>query len=416
MSKSKKKVGFLSSLVISWPVIIGSLIASLVLNWTGLTSVAIFLFALFIVGLLSRLWGFSVLKNIEVGITSDKETLTVGDGVLISYTIANNKLLPVIWLELCQDMPANNCLAPDDGFSLYRFSALEAELEGSSAIYRRRIIFLIGFQKLAWETRWTAKRRGIYYLDHFILRSGDGFGFTQSSQTLPAGDNIFVVWPKIIPVAAERFFRNVWQGNTGRQGHVEDITVLRSLRDYVPGDQWKRIDWRVAARQDELQVKLFETVLPATVHFIFDIMSFTGLSEENDELEDAISVLASLILELDRFGVRCGLSLPKTGAAPAVNIDPDDLSVTRNDLLFYLSGLDAAGASNIFDEAGIDNLSHKAGQLWLVTYSGKRLGCTRLADRFEDKGLSILCTDSAEPGILSKCPSLTLGDIKRGAK
>lgn len=415
MSNKRKRIGFLSSLMVSWGMIIGSLVLSLITNWVGFTPVAIFLFAVSIVGLLSRLWGLSALRNVEVQLTSDNETLSVGDGVLLSYSITNNKLLPVIWLELCQDMPVNDCLAPDGGFSLYRFSEIEAAAEGSSAIYRRRIIFLLGFQKLSWETRWSARRRGIYYLDHFILRSGDGFGFTQSSQTIAAGDNLFVVWPRIVPVAAELFFRNVWQGNTGRRGHVEDITVLRSLRDYTPGDQWKRIDWRVAARQDDLQVKLFETVLPSTVHFILDTTSFTGISAQNDELEDAISVLASLVLELDNLGVRCGISLPKS-AGPALNINPDDPSITSRDLLFYLSDLDATQTTDIYDEAGIDNLTQTVGQLWLVTYSGKRLGCSKLADRFEDKGLSVLCIDNSEPGILAKCPTLTFGDVKRGAK
>ena len=64
-----------------------------------------------------------------------------------------------------------------------RFDEIEAGVEGKAAIYRRRIIFLMGMQTLTWDTVWTARRRGIYRPGRFTLRSGDGFGLTQSSQT-----------------------------------------------------------------------------------------------------------------------------------------------------------------------------------------------------------------------------------------
>lgn len=414
MSKGRKYVSSLSSLLAAPTVIIASFAASLLANWLGLGLLAVFLFTSSLVGLLSRLWGLSSLRRLALQVTAGKSTLSVGDTATISYTITNNKLLPVMWLELCQELPHNGCLTPDSGFSLYRLSEEEARIEGKTAILRRRVIFLMGLQSISWDTVWSAKRRGLYYFDRLTLRSGDGFGFTQSSQDFPAGDNLLVVWPRIVSVSTAPFFRNVWQGSAGRHGHVEDPTVLRGLRDYRPGDPWKRIDWRVAARQDELQVRQFETVLPSTVHFILDSQSFLGLSAENDELENAISVLASLILDLENLGISCGLSLPRGEGFSSVDLSPDDPTVTGRDLLYRLSALDAAAAVGGFDEAAIETLAHAVGQVWLLTCSGERMSCPALASRLENAGLSILCHNSDAPGLLAGRPLLTIGELSKG--
>ena len=414
MRNSKKRVSVLSSLLVMTPTILSAFVISLVLNRLGFTALSIFLFSASVVGLLSRLWGLYVLRRVEVQLTADRETLSVGDSATLSYTVSNNKLLPVMWLELCQDVPGNDCMAPDGGFSLHRFTEMEAGVEGKSAIYRRRILFLMGLQTLSWDTVWTAKRRGVYRPGRFTLRSGDGFGLTQSNQSVSAGDHVFVVWPKLVPVITEPFFRNVWQGGTGRRGYVEDPTVLRGLRDYLPGDSWKHIDWRVAARQDDIQVRKFETILPSTVHFVLDVKSFLDLSAQNDELEQAISVLASLILELDGLGIHCGLSLPQGTGTPGVDLNPEDPSITGRDLLYALAALDAEGATGSFDEAALETLSQTVGQLWLLTYSGERLACTSLVDRLLGNGLFVLCCDTGAPGILAGCPMLATGELARG--
>ena len=173
----------------------------------------------------------------------------------------------------------------------------------------------------------------------------------------------------------------------------------------------EKIDWRTAARQDALYTRQFEMVQPASIHFILDAASFWGLSENQDELEDMISVLASLILELDRLGVRCGLSLP--GIARQITLSPDDPGITAADLLLALSEFQADPAGS-FDEEALSSLTLTAGQLWLATYSGERLGCSDLFWRLEGAGLSVLCADPLSPGPLAGRYLLPLAAVKKG--
>ena len=407
MAAAKTRLGFLSSLATSRWTIFLALAFSLLANWAGMSALGAFLFFLFLLGTAARGWGRLALRRVRAVAAADQTVLSVGEALPLTYTVENDKLLPLVWLELWQPVPPRDCLVPTDGFSRRTFTGPEAEAEGTGAVYRRHFLFLMGGQTLRWETLWRAERRGVYRLNALSLRSGDGFGLTQIAALSPLPRPLtLVVWPRLVPVSTAPFFRNVWQGETGRQGWVEDPTVLRGLRDYQPGDSWRRIDWRTAARQDELQTRLYETIRPSTLHFILDAASFT-----EEDLEEAISLTASLILELDRQGVCCGLSLP--GAGQPVTLSPEDTGVEAADLMLALSEFQPEPGA-VFDQEALSALSLTVGQLWLVTHSGTRLGCPELADRLAGAGLSVLCADPLAPGPLAGRTMLPLSAVKGG--
>jgi len=318
MSDNKSRLSGLSSLFVTRFAIALFLALSLLSNLFGKTLLSAFLMFTFLLTLSSRLWGFRAVKNVSVEIKGEHHFLFAGQSALIEYTVANHKLLPLIWLELLQDLPRNGCLVPDGSFELYEFTEREQVDDTKKVVFRKKLAFILSHRKVSWKSAYAARRRGIYQIRRVLLRSGDGFGFTQSEMAAEVlSCPTFVVYPKIVPVKTDSFFKNLWNCRSGSKGYFDDLTVLRGSRAYQSTDSWKHINWRMAARQPELQVKLFETIMPKSVHFIVDGESFIGLSENCDELEDALSVLASLILRLDESGLRCGISLPQTAVSPA---------------------------------------------------------------------------------------------------
>lgn len=381
----RRQVGFQSALLVSIWVIIGSFVASMLAFWGNVPAVAALLLTVSAVGLVSRLWGEISLHRVQAQVSADRQTVSVGQTMSLRYTIENNKALPLIWLELCQDIPVRDCLTPADGFVRREYSAQEAQYTGRGGAWMRRFPFVMGFHRLEWETVWRAERRGVYRPKNFVLRSGDAFGLTQSTgEAEGLSGQIFVVWPKIIPVRTEPFLRNVWTGVTGKAGWTEDPTVMRGERDYQPGDPWKRIDWRIAARTGELMVRQFDTVMPLSGLFILDAAALI-------DREEAISLLASILLALGNAGVSCGLALPATKSAPPVLLRPDDPSVTRQRLLFALSDFDAEGALPGQDDRNVEAAAMAAGQVWLVTERAAESDCPALAARLSANGLRFLC-------------------------
>ncbi len=391
--KRGRRVGFQSALLVSLGVILGSFVLSVLAWWLGMDGVGALCMAVAVTGLISRLWGLYALKDVEVQALPERETLSPGQRVTVRYTVKNNKALPLIWLELGQDIPPRDCLVPDGGFRLTEVPQPQTGPEPPPPLkmYVRRFAFVMGRTELSWETAWTGVRRGVYRPGPMALRSGDGFGLTQSDGETPGlAGRMLVVWPRIVPVETWPFLRHVWTGRTGKAGWSEDPTVTRGVRSYEPGDPWKRIDWRVAARTDELMVRQFDTVTPLSVLFILD---GAGLTDP----EEGISLTASLILALERAGISCGLALPATAGRGPQLLRPEDAAVTAEGCLFALADFDVETAGPVYDEAALMSAAAESGQVWLVAEGAGSLSCPALAGKLSERGLRLLAR-RAEPG------------------
>lgn len=390
---NKRGIGFQSTLLVSPAVIIGAFVGAILAWWIALSGMGVLLMALSATGLISRLWGLGSLRSIEVSVRPDRETLSVGQCVTIHYTIKNNKALPLVWLELLQDIPVRDCLAPDTGFVRHTFPEQEAEHTGRAEAYLRRLSFVMSYSTLEWDTEWTGMRRGVYRPGDLLLCSGDGFGLTQSSGTVTGlRGHALIVWPRLIPVETWPFLRHVWTGVTGRSGWAEDPTVMRGERAYLPGDPWKRIDWRTAARTDELMVRQYDTITPLSVLFILDAVSLV-------DAEDAISVLASIIHALSLSGIDCGLALPATAERPPVLLRAEDPAVREADCMLALTEFEAETATDHFDEKNIMSAATATGQVWLVAQGAKSTTCARLAGRISETGVRLLAAQREDGGI-----------------
>ncbi|MGM9615871.1 MAG: DUF58 domain-containing protein [Oscillospiraceae bacterium] len=390
---NKREIGFQSTLLVSRGVIIGAFVGAILAWWVGLSGVGVLLMALAVTGLVSRLWGLDSLRAMEASVRPERETLSVGQSVTVRYTIKNNKALPLVWVELLQDIPVRDCLVPDASFVRRTFSEEETAHTGRAEAYLRRLSFVMGYSTLEWDTEWTGTRRGVYRPGDLVLRSGDGFGLTQSSGEVSGlRGHSLIVWPRLVPVETWPFLRHVWTGATGRSGWAEDPTVMRGERAYQPGDPWKRIDWRTAARINELMVRQFDTVTPLSVLFILDAASL-------EDAEEGISILASVIHALSASGIDCGLALPETASREPLLLRAEDPAVTEADCMLALTEFEAESATERYDEKNIMTAAASTGQVWIVAQGTKSMGCARLAARISETGVRLLAARREDGGV-----------------
>ena len=276
--------------------------------------------------LLSRLWGQSALKRVEIVCEGTPAALFPGGEAQLRFTIRNEKLLPVIWLEILQLLDGQAPLFPAEEADICRVSAQDAFGNGSlpdtevSFLYKK-FTFLMGGEQLTWVSTWHARHRGIFYPAQVRCRAGDGFGLMQTERTF-SSDALrrIVVYPAVQSVAIDAFLRDTWEAAGGAKGYMEDPTVIKSTRDYACTDSYKRINWRISAKGQRMLVNTYETIQPRSAFFLLDGESFNGAAPELDALEDTLSILASLILRLHERGIQCGLALPESGRAPAQEI------------------------------------------------------------------------------------------------
>ncbi len=295
--------------------------------------------ALILIGLLalvSRIWALKSLQDVRFESDSDRFRMFPGDEFTIRMKVENRKNLPIVWLDAAIPLEEDCPVMPEDEDDIYQPDGLtkaDDELPRCPML-RKRFIFLSPMQELEITVPMKAIHRGIYRFENLRIYSGDGFGLTQTGMSGPETDRVFGVYPKLIQVHAEKFLRTQWMSAGKNKGYQEDPTLIRGSRDYQPTDSWKRINWRMAARGQELQVNLPEMILPQSTHFIVDGESFSGEDADREGFELMLSVLASVILKLDEAGLECGLTLPDSLRSLSVTLPPGS---GTGELLFALA-------------------------------------------------------------------------------
>ncbi len=403
----KKKINESLSCFLVQPFMIVVLFAiSFAASYASFKSVSIFAFLSALICLLSNRWSSIVLDRVNVSADERIHTCYPGDVVTVKYKIKNDKWVPMLWAHFINDEPRNNAI----------------EFDANMKERTRKLSRIMWFGEVGFECSYKALRRGIYTINGATIRSGDGFGLTQKEMRCPVNSpSVILIYPVLRGVTTDRFHKNLWAGASGSKGYVEDTSVLKSTRDYVETDSWKRIDWRSFARGVDLQTRLYENVRPDGVMFALDARSFHYIIEEtemvtelslegqqsgemlyhekivqkdvvHEEIENAISVIASLILQLAEEEIKCGLMLPASEDADAVTVLPD-AEVDAQQLIGLLAQFDEATATEHFDLGGDIGGMSSAVQTYVFAYNPDMSNMNASLERLSGSQMCIVACD-----------------------
>ena len=134
-------------------------------------------------------------------------------------------------------------------------------------------------------------RRGVLPVGPLELRRHGLAGLADSRAVL--GDAVPVrVVPRVLPVRG--LPSGVRRGQVGADERVErGGTDLVGLREYVPGDDLRRLHWATSARTGTLMVR--EDADPARPHLAVLLDDRRGSHPDADGFEDAVELAASLL-------------------------------------------------------------------------------------------------------------------------
>ena len=254
---------------------------------TGFTFFYRFLYVLLLLLAMGLFWAWFSLRGINVQLNRSTSRGQVGGTLEGRITLTNRTRWPKSWLEVVEvtDLPD-----PSQG----------------------RGVALAGRQGRDWKTEVYLSRRGIYHTGEIEITSQDPFGLfrmrrrffqTQDYTVLPATEPV----PDLDPA-----FANL--PNDGRaMRHWDNITTdVASVRQYNPGDSFRRIHWPYTARMNSLMVKEFDMGLTAETWVVLDLDSGVHVGIDVDRVNNteelAVTVAASLITRLDQLSVPVGLA------------------------------------------------------------------------------------------------------------
>lgn len=226
----------------------------------------------------SWLWGRYALTGVGYERTLSERRAFFGEHVTLDVRAENRKLLPLAWLAIEDEFPeplrlARGRVAPS---------------------HKPRRALLTNLLSLRWYERVTRRyplvcaARGEHLFGPARLRTGDVFGFVERETVVPAHGRL-LVYPRILPVRTRGIPSNQILGPIrARRRIIEDPLRVAGVREYAPGDNPRRIHWKVSARTQTLHSKILEPSTTTDVALVVNVStvdpSWLGIIEDRLEL------------------------------------------------------------------------------------------------------------------------------------
>ena len=236
--------------------------------------------------LISFLYALILKRSIKVERNTQKLKLACKEHSEISFTIKNYSHLTAFVCYFFDEIPY--------------FQVFDERNRGITMLRPREI------RKITYEV--TSRDRGLYHAGPVRFRTSDPLGLFLIDMEVPCPLEI-TVRPARIKLITEAF-PGFPQGNIKINNPCyEDITMRRSIREYINGDEQKRINWRTSAKFDSLYTNQYEDSFDAP------FFVFLNLAEEDYELhtrgyytEKAIEIAANIVEKSRILRQRCGFA------------------------------------------------------------------------------------------------------------
>ena len=248
---------------------------------------------LLVVGLLGALvllatdtWAKYCLQDLRYQRQFSEQRVLFGEEITLSLSVENAKLLPLPWLEIEDSVPRT-----------LTFTGRQLRVSTTSNMMVLESLF-----SLRWYERVTrpytvlCNARGVHTFGPTVVRSGDVFGFLDRQESL-SNRQYLLVYPLVVPIT--RFglpSRHPFGDNRAPRRLLEDPSRVIGVRDYMYGDDLRRIHWKATARMMQLQSKVYQPTTTYTLVLFLNVVSqldaWYGIRPELQEL--AICATASV--------------------------------------------------------------------------------------------------------------------------
>jgi uncharacterized protein (DUF58 family) len=248
----------------------------------------VFLAGLFVlvIGLVPELWYRSALHHLTIRQHTSQHTLFFGEHVTLSLQVENRKVLPLPWLEVENEIPSF-------------VTVLTGHASTSSKVNRSLLVSafsLWSFQRVTRHFQLSCTARGTYSFGPVTVRCSDPFGWLIREEQMVANEMLFV-YPLVAPLTAFGLpARHPFGEYATPRRLIEDPLRFAGIRDYMLGDDPRRIHWKATARAGILRSKIYEPSSQYRLLVVLDVNTYSaswmGVDPEIQEL--TISAAASI--------------------------------------------------------------------------------------------------------------------------
>ncbi len=213
---------------------------------TGFDFLYKLLYAVLLLFVVGAVWAWVNLKGLEVRVTRSGDRGQVGSYLEARVTVTNNTVIPKSWLEV-------------------------TELAGTSPEPGGRGLALDRRQTRSWRIDTYLARRGLFEGGHMRIVSQDPFGLFRMGRNF-SDPHTYIVYPAVEPLPGlDARFAGLPSDRRLTRYYDQVTTDVASLRDWRPGDAYRRIHWPYTARMNRPMVKEFDVGLAAQFWVLLDL-------------------------------------------------------------------------------------------------------------------------------------------------
>ena len=260
------------------------------------------------------------LSDLEAGYAVNQLSGHVGDRLRVTYTLRNTSRVPKFWLEV------------------HNPTSLPAGLPG-------RAMSLGPRSERSWLVRTPLTRRGHFRVEPLQIRTGDPFGFFESSAAVGTGVTV-VVYPRIEALPLWKLpAANVDGSHAMPERTLQTSPLATTVRPWAPGDAFNRIHWKSTARHGDIQVKEFDLEQTADVWIVLDLdrSAQVGRGDEST-VEVAIRAAASVADKAIQENRAVGLTV---NAHRLAQLPPDRGGRQHLKIMQLLAAVDGDGSTTL---------------------------------------------------------------------
>jgi len=258
------------------------------------------------------------LSDLEAGYAVNQLSGHVGDRLRVTYTLRNTSRVPKFWLEI------------------HNPTSLPAGLPG-------RAISLGPRSERSWLVRTPLTRRGHFRVEPLQIRTGDPFGFFESSAAVGTGVTV-VIYPRIEALPLWKLpAANIDGSHAMPERTLQTTPLATTVRPWAPGDAFNRIHWKATARHGDIHVKEFDLEQTADAWIVLDL-DRAGQVGRGDEstVEVAVRAAASIADKAIQENRAVGLTV---NAHRLAQLPPDRGGRQHLKIMQLLAAVDGDGTS-----------------------------------------------------------------------
>lgn len=260
-----------------------------------------------------EVWYRFGLRGLAVTHEIESSRVHFGDIVTVPLTLENRSLLPLPMVESTDGFP--------EALPVLGLRLGHSTRTGVASL--TRAMRLWAYQRVRRRYYLRATQRGAFTFGPTVISVTDPFGVIAREQSFDTS-RALLVHPLVAPL--ERFGlepRAIFGEHESRVRLLEDPLRIAGVREYVPGDDPRRVHWKATARLGALQSKVLDPSTQRTVIIALDVRTFNRaqLGWDPDLAEYGIAVAASVAAWATRHGYAVGLIA--NGVFSSINPDAE---------------------------------------------------------------------------------------------